>query len=415
MHFVSGGSGEEISMLGKLQRLLSCLGLVVVSAALIAPAAFSQTVTYKPYIQPGDKGSFGASDQMVVAWQTSGGSPNTSAYSVEFGTSVSYGRTVTPQGRVVDNYLAADPALPVPPPASGAHSNYSAVLKDLEYDTTYFYRVNGPGMPAGSFAASFHTRKRGDDFSFIVQGDEGFFPVVPGANPPLIADYEARIVHLMYNVQNLSVPGAPKLPKADLALNTGDNVYNNSAEGSYRDYWFPVWNSDIDSNETGAPFIRSIPFYIVVGNHDIGGNGVSANMLGSDVAGRFTGNTDCGGALAYFNHYYFSLNGPTGVDPQFIYNGDAVTPNGMFFSFKGNSYTSPTAIAAYKASTLADSGKGAKQKSIMRATTRLTTAMLTTFSWTPTRTYSMGCSTGQPYTRLRSSRFLHIPRCFAIG
>jgi hypothetical protein len=362
MHFVSAESGEEISMLGKLQKVLSCVGLVVLSAALIAPAAFSQTVTYKPYIQPGDNGSFGASDQMVVAWQTSEGSPNTSAYSVEFGTSVSYGRTVTPQGRVVDNYLAADPALPVPPPASGAHSNYSAVLKDLEYDTTYFYRVNGPGMPAGGFAASFHTRKRGDDFSFIVQGDEGFFPVVPGANPPRIADYEARIVHLMYNVQNLSVPGVPKLPKADLALNTGDNVYNNGAEGSYRDYWFPVWNSDIDSNETGAPFIRSIPFYIVVGNHDIGGNGVSANMLGSDVAGRFTGNTDGGDALAYFNNYYFPLNGPTGVDPQFIYNGDAVTPNGMFFSFKGNSYTSPTAIAAYKASTLADSGKGAKQQ-----------------------------------------------------
>jgi hypothetical protein len=366
MHFVSAESGEEISMLGKLQRVLSCVGLVVLSAALIAPAAFSQTVTYKPYIQPGDNGPFGASDQIVVAWQTSEGSPNTSAYSVEFGTSVSYGRTVTPQGRVVDNYLAADPSLPVPPTASGAHSNYSAVLADLEYNTTYFYRVNGPGMPTGGFAASFHTRKRGDDFSFIVQGDEGFFPVIPGnppGNPPrFAADYEARIVHLMYNVQNLSVPGAPKLPKADLALNTGDNVYNNGAEGSYRDYWFPVWNSDVDSNETGAPFIRSIPFYIVVGNHDIGGNGVSANMLGSDVAGRFSGNVDGGDALAYFNNYYFPLNGPTGVDPQFTYKGDAVTPNGMFFSLKGNNYNSPAAIAAYKASTLTDSGKGPKQQ-----------------------------------------------------
>src|SRR5258708_12031071 len=153
---------------------------------------------------------------MVVAWQTSEGSPNTSAYSVEFGTSVSYGRTVTPQGRVVDNYLAADPALPVPPPASGAHSNYSAVLKDLEYDTTYFYRVNGPGMPAGGFAASFHTRKRGDDFSFILQGDEGFFPVVPGANPPRIADYAAPILPLLANHRNLPFPALPQLPTAAL-------------------------------------------------------------------------------------------------------------------------------------------------------------------------------------------------------
>jgi hypothetical protein len=335
---------------------------LLVSAVLTAPAAFSQVVTYKPYIQPGDNGPFGAKDQIVVAWQTNEASPKASAYSVEFGRSASYGRTVTPQARVVDNYLAADPTLPVPPTASGAHSNYAAVLDDLEYDATYFYRVSGPGLPASGFAASFHTRKRGDNFSFIVQGDEGFFPVVPGANPPRFADYEARIIHLMYNVQNLSVPGAPKLPKADLALNTGDNVYNNGAEGSYRDYWFPVWNSDIDSNETGAPFIRSIPFYIVVGNHDIGGNGVSANMLGSDVAGRFTGNVDGGDALAYFNNYYFPLNGPTGVDPQFTWNGDAVNANGMFFSFKGNNYSSPAAIAAYKASTLTDSGKGAKQQ-----------------------------------------------------
>src|SRR5258707_10238169 len=72
----------------------------------------------------------------------------------------------------------------------------------------------------------------------------------------------------MYNVYRLEIPGVPELPKPDLALNTGDNVYNNGAEGSYRDYWFPVWNSDVDSNEAGAPFIRSVPFYIVVGNQD---------------------------------------------------------------------------------------------------------------------------------------------------
>jgi hypothetical protein len=331
-------------------------------AVLAAPAAFAQNVTYKPYIQPGDNGPFGPTDLAVVAWQTNESAPNTSAYSVEFGKSGSYGRSVTPKARVVNNYLAADPALPVPPTAPGAHSNYSAVLAALEYDTTYFYRVNGPGMPAGGFVASFHTRKRGDEFSFIVQGDEGFFPVVPASNPARVADYEARIVHLMYNVSNLAVPGVPKLAKADLALNTGDNVYNNGAEGSYRDYWFPVWNSDVDSNETGAPFIRSIPYYIVVGNHDIGGNGVSVNMLGNDVAGRFTGNTDGGDALAYFNNYYFPLNGPTGVDPQFIYKGDTATPNGMYFNFNHKVYSSPAAIAAYKASTLADSGKGAKRQ-----------------------------------------------------
>jgi hypothetical protein len=188
------------------QRVVPFAASLLAFALLAAPAAFAQSVTYKPYIQPGDNGPFGTTDQAVVAWQTKESAPNTAAYSVEFGKSVSYGRSVTPKARVVDNYLAADPALPVPPTAPGAYSNYSAVLDGLAYDTTYFYRVNGPGMPAGGFTASFHTRKRGDEFSFIVQGDEGFFPVVPepAGVAPRIADYEARIVHLMYNVQNLA-------------------------------------------------------------------------------------------------------------------------------------------------------------------------------------------------------------------
>ena len=336
------------------------LGLAL--AISLAPGAGAQNVTYKPYIELGDAGAFGPSDQMVVAWQTDEASPNPTAYEVEFGISPAYGASVTPSARVVDNYLAADPTLPVPPTASGPHSNYSAVLKNLAYDTTYFYRVTGPGMPAGGFAASFHTRKQSDQFSVLVQGDEGFFPPEPGTNPPRLADYEARIVHLMYNVENLSVPGAPQLPHPDLALNTGDNVYTNGAEGSYRDYWMPVWNSDKDSNETGAPFVRSIPFFIVVGNHDTGANGVNVNMLGGDGGGRFSGNTDGGDAMAYFNNYYFPLNGPVGVDQEFTWTGDSVADNGMFFSFAGKSYTSPAAIEAYRASTIVDSGSSVKRQ-----------------------------------------------------
>jgi len=214
------------------------LGLVV--AAALVPAASAQNVYYKPYIELGDAGPFGPRDQMVVAWQTDESSPNPGAYTVEFGETASYGRSVTPAARVVDNYLSADPSLPVPPTAPGPRSDYTAVLKHLSYNTTYYYRVTGPGMPADGFAASFRARKRGGDFSFLVQGDEGFFPPVPNSNPPRLADYEARIIHLMYNVQNLSVPGVPTLQRPDLALNTGDNVYTNGAEGSYRDSWFPV-------------------------------------------------------------------------------------------------------------------------------------------------------------------------------
>ena len=55
---------------------------------------------------------------------------------------------------------------------------------------------------------------------------------------------------------NLSVPGVPPLPPSDFILNTGDNVYNEGSEDNYRDFFFPVYNNDQDSNETGAPILR---------------------------------------------------------------------------------------------------------------------------------------------------------------
>ena len=317
-------------------------------------------ILYKPYIQPGDTGGFGPKDQMLVVWQTAEELPHPNAYRVEFGKDKLHRQTVVPAGRVVNNYLTADQSLPIPLTAPRAQVNYFALLNDLDYDTEYSYRVTGLGLPANGFQASFHTRKRHAPFSFEVVGDEGFFPPDP-ANKPYLANFVARIVHEMYNVHNLSFPNQ-KLPRPDLVLNTGDNVYNKGSEGNYRDYWMPVWNSNTDSNETGAPFVRSIPYYIVPGNHDFGGNGDRANLLGDESAGRFSGNIDGGDALQYFNNYYFPLNGPLGVDPQFILNGDQSTANGFYLQYKGRNYNSPAAIAAFRASTTVDTGQGLKRQ-----------------------------------------------------
>ena len=99
-------------MLCKRDGILSSAVFCLIAAVLILPTGFAQSVTYKPYIQPGDNGPFESRDQMVVAWQTNEASPNASAYVVDFGKSSSYGRSVTPQARLVDNYLAADPSEP---------------------------------------------------------------------------------------------------------------------------------------------------------------------------------------------------------------------------------------------------------------------------------------------------------------
>jgi uncharacterized repeat protein (TIGR01451 family) len=346
-------------------------------AAMIAlPVVLSaQSVTYKPYIQPGDSGPFGPSDQMVIAWQTNETSPHPGNYTVWIADNAAYSaaRQLTSNGRVVDNYLAADPvtfgALSIPT-AYGAHSNYYAVASGLNYDSEYFYKVMGPGLPAGGFTAWFHTRTRSGHFSFQVQGDEGFYPAIPNSNPPLTANFEARIIHTMFNVQNLSIPGVPPLARPNLALNAGDNIYNDGSDRNYFDMWFPDWNSEVNTNERGAPFLRSIPLYIVAGNHDVGSTGATANLLASDPPtipggsgpGPFGGGTSGGDSLAYFNNYYFPLNGPTGVDIQQRFNGNTSAASNLFFSYQGNTYTSPLAIEALRASTNVSTGTGAKRQ-----------------------------------------------------
>jgi uncharacterized repeat protein (TIGR01451 family) len=341
-------------------------------ASAMSAATLAQTVSFRPYIQPGDNGPFGPKDQMVVAWQTDETLANPDAYTVQYGRSPDQLVPAPISGRVVDDYLSADPqfsALTLPF-KYGAHVNYIAVLSNLDYSTTYFYRVAGPGMPATGFASSFHTRKQRGHFVFQVQGDEGYYPNIPGTNPPLVANFEARIINTMFNVAGLSLPGQPALPPPDLALNTGDNVYVTGADSNYRDVWMADWNSNVASNERGAPFIRSIPLYIVAGNHDVGSTGATANLLadsgatipGSSGPGPFGGGVGGGDALAYFNNYYFPLNGPTGTDIQNRFNGDASAPTNFQFSFNGVDFSSPAAIDALRASSAVDAGRGLKRQ-----------------------------------------------------
>jgi hypothetical protein len=150
---------------------------------------------------------------MVIAWQSDEAAANPNAYSVEYGESYRRTRGAKVNGRVVDNYLPADSSLPAGANPYGPHTNYLAVLQNLEYDTTYTYKVSGPGIPAGGFTSTFHTRKRGDKLSFIINGDEGFFPAVPNSNPAAVVDYEARIAHLMYNSSSITFAGEPVRPQ----------------------------------------------------------------------------------------------------------------------------------------------------------------------------------------------------------
>ena len=371
---------------------MACFSAAVLGAAAFHPTrAQAQNVTFQPYIQPGDNGAFGPTDQIVIAWQTDETAPNPATFNVAYTPSVMIAPTnVTPKGRVVDNYLTADPVLSALsiPTAYGAHTNYYALLSGLNYDTTYNYTVTGPNGYA--LSSAFHTRKQGKVFTFQVQGDEGFYPNISAPNPNAgrIENWEARIIHAMLHVGDYTFPNQPGLvpagglPKPDFALNTGDNIYTVGSDANYRDWWMDVWNSNADNNDDGAPFIRQIPLYITVGNHDIGANGATANLLadsgattpGGSGPGKFGGGVSGGDALAHFNNFYYPLNGPAGADIQNVFMGDASTPSGIFYAYNGKNYSAaPTAgsnvnantaaaTEAYRASTTVDTGKGPKRQ-----------------------------------------------------
>src|ERR1700761_5614685 len=102
--------------------------LSVIATVAVTASTYGQHVTFAPYIQLGDNGPFGASDQIVIAWQTDETSPAASTYKVVYRGGDAQNQSVTPKARVIDNYLSADPSLPTIPTAYGAHSNYTAVL-----------------------------------------------------------------------------------------------------------------------------------------------------------------------------------------------------------------------------------------------------------------------------------------------
>jgi ABC-type molybdate transport system substrate-binding protein len=64
-------------MRNSLLNISTLAAAAVLTTAILANA---QNVVYKPYIQPGDAGTFGAKDQMVIAWQTDEKTPSNTAY-----------------------------------------------------------------------------------------------------------------------------------------------------------------------------------------------------------------------------------------------------------------------------------------------------------------------------------------------
>jgi len=261
----------------KAEGGLTFLALVPAARGRFAPESWlgakrrSPLFTALPYVQPGDHSRLEPEREgIVLAWQTDA---TPGEFMVDFGPTGRYGRRAEVVARRSWSGDADD---------GEWRFNYAAAFPGLRLGTTYQYRVHlGASRIAEGY---FTTRKpRGVPTRFVAFGDNSYGDVSDRA-----------IAYHAYRA------------RPDFVMNTGDNVYEGGLDNEYARFFFPVYNADQPGPRTGAPLLRSIPFYTVIANHDVHGKTAEHHPVAD-----FDANPD---SLAYFTNMHLPLNAP--VHPQ---------------------------------------------------------------------------------------------------
>ncbi len=160
------------------------------------------------------------------------------------------------------------------------HRVYRAQLSGVPTTGVFHYRVSKAGQTV--FAAEAHTPKGPNQPTrFVVMGDIG------------AGTTEQRKV--AYQVWKA---------RPDMAVVTGDIVYERGRISEYRKNFWPVYNAPQASPEVGAPLLSSTVFVGAPGNHDVATRDLDKFPDG----------------LAYFLYWDQPLNGPT------LTEGSALVP-----------------------------------------------------------------------------------------
>ncbi len=231
-----------------------CRWIPVLFFALTAPA---QTLLVRPYVQPGNGTSLTGTDVKVVAWMTD---QKPAEFAVEYGPTESYGQSAKPVQQALNVV------------SNQNYFTYAATLTDLPFDHEIFYRVTQNGKVIQKSA--FHTRKPSDKaIQFVVVGDT--------------ADGKADQKKVAFQI----IKAAP-----EFLIVVGDIVYPKGRVSEYLDHFWNEYNYAGEPDRTkGVPLMRSVPFYAVLGNHDV--------MYGYDLAKVPDG-------LGAFYFFHPPLNGP---------------------------------------------------------------------------------------------------------
>jgi len=227
----------------------------------------------KPYLQLGDAPKLAAAESLVLMWHTT---DQPASWKVEVRTSKdrAWRAAAVPVSRRV-NVEGIEP-----------HLVYRAKLTALVPGEEFRYRVSRADSPV--FESTARARRPVDQPQhFVVFGD------IAQGTPS-----QRAIAHQVAEA------------KPEFIVVTGDVVYGSGRISEYRERFFPVYNADTASRETGAPLLRSVPFIAAPGNHDT-------------ALRNFERFPD---ALAYFLYWDQPLNGPRLNAPKTSHTLTATAP-----------------------------------------------------------------------------------------
>jgi predicted phosphodiesterase len=307
--------------------------ILLALAALIlrAETAAAQTVHVLPYVQPGDGSKLSSADTKVICWMTdqvpgeftveysANGAPvriaKHVAVKLDFpALKVKVLEVAPPPREVVNPKPKAkdkdpndldepkEPKVPLPPERDQHYLNYAAVLDDLPFNCEVTYRVKLAGKVIRE--AAFRTRATADKtVRCVLVGD------LAQGRPA-----QKTIAHHIWE------------EKPEFLVALGDIVYPSGRANQYAAFYWDTYNNvSAPSLKSGAPLMASIPFYPILGNHDI--------------AAKLSTTPD---ALAVYYFFHVPKNGPG--------EGPWATPIGTDEAakkFRGNSWGNYPAIDAY--------------------------------------------------------------------